>query len=108
LTNNYVSERERQLMGPGPILLIWEEIPESTKMFWLEGLTQEQYDKICAAHGTYINSNENDATMWLNEEFLFNKEGKLKLSTIFQSTMEDTKPMELDRPCTVVVSGFYM
>lgn len=95
-------------MGPGPILLIWEEVPEVTKMFWLEGLSQDAFEKVLAAHGTYVNADdETEATQFV-QEYLFDKEnGKPKFIPIDDSSESD-KPIELERACTVVICGFMM
>lgn len=96
-------------MGPGPVLLIWEEVPESMKMFWLDKLTQAEFEHIVAAHGTFINSDdENEHTRWVMD-FLYDKEsGDLKHSTLFQDELSKTKPVEIERECTIVIAGFLM
>ena len=43
------------------VILIWENIPESTEVFLLKDLTEEEFDIISKCHGMIINVN-NDGT----------------------------------------------
>lgn len=48
-------------------LLIWEEIPEKTRFFVLENLTQTDYEALSSAHGKVINCDEeNDGMKYLS------------------------------------------
>jgi hypothetical protein len=101
----------RLIMGPGAILLIWEEVPDSTKMFLFENLTQEQYDKICSAHGTFINlDNEGDGVRFVNEYIFDAENGKYRFEPILdaQNNITNGKPLYMDRPVTVVWCGFML
>lgn len=43
------------------VILIWENIPESTEVFLLKDLTEEEFDIVSKCHGMIINVN-NDGT----------------------------------------------
>ena len=79
------------------VLLIWEGIPESTKLYLLDG---KMADTAVKAHGCYVNMVDGDpdgAAEALNQAL--EDEGLIPV--------EDTTPMRLP-PVTVVRSGFMM
>ena len=41
------------------ILLVWQEIPESTKFYILENLSEQELDVLAKSHGGLINSTSN-------------------------------------------------
>lgn len=53
------------------ILVIWEDIPERTRMYLVDGLDPEIERKILQAHGNYVNivsdKNNEAAAVWLGE-----------------------------------------
>lgn len=98
-------------MGPGPILLIWEEVPDATKLFLLDDLTQEQFDQVVAAHGTFVNlDNETEATVFVSDLLFDSESGEFRYPPIMDTSkgVDTGKPLKLDRPVTIVLSGFML
>lgn len=98
-------------MSTPAILLIWEEIPESTKVFLLADLDQEDFDKVCAAHGAYANSGDEDDSKkaWWLSSFLYDEKArKLRFDTLYDSDQKGKAPLEIEGEYTVVMSGVMM
>lgn len=56
------------------IILIYEEIPEGTRVYDLNKLTREEYDKVTKCNGRYINDDEMTPEMEWLAEYLVGKE----------------------------------
>ncbi len=91
-----------------PILLIWEEIPENTKLYLLTDLTEEQYAFIIKSNGGIINVADTDDAreVAINElaEFLQDK----KPWYDFQEDGSDRLPGAIDKSVQIVIAGFAM
>ena len=99
-----------------PILLIWEAVPESTKMFWFDDLDLETWNMFIKAHNTHIGMHVNDIA---DEEadkaadsvnrFLWDDEKKgYRFDPIYDSDGPAEPPSEIPCGCVIVVSGFIM
>jgi hypothetical protein len=87
------------------VLLVWEEIPETTRAFDLS-LTKEEYEKILLCHGLFINSSDmNDeqekAIEWL-QEYIEDKK------PVYNDNEEIGAPPKIDASATLIVSGFFL
>jgi hypothetical protein len=94
-------------MEPCSVLLVWEEVPERTLMFKLDGLSASDHARVQKAHGTFINSNENDYTNWLQEYLWDSEKSKYRFDPVFDSQAE-SEPFVVDGTHVVVVAGFVM
>ena len=90
-----------------PVLLVWQEIPDETKLYLFTDLTEGAFNSMLKAHGTYINSdNETEWTNWLSM-FLYDEENQWYR---FEPIMSDgtTEPVEVEslpEGCVIVMSG---
>lgn len=78
------------------VLLIWEEIPESIKLFSLEGELAEMAFK---AHGCYVNMVDGDPNDYADN---------LSQALIDVKDLDQSKPIPFDSFDYVVLSGFLM
>ena len=87
------------------VLIIWEEIPEETKLFVLE-LEGKELEKALKAHGQLVNcsNTETDGADFLSE-FLEDEIPVLSSSKIGKSKAFNVKELNLDY---VVWSGFML
>ena len=93
-------------MGPGSILLIWEEVGESIAVFWLSDLTQDQHDFICAAHDTYLNTESETHNTRFVEDLILDKDGCWRVEPLYVTETSGTiRPPWLPRVCHVVITG---
>jgi len=88
------------------VLLVWEEIPETTKLFMLE-LTDNDYEKILLCHGLFINSSDmseeqEEAMRWLNEDLIINNK------PFYDDTVEISSSNTFIGEFTVIVAGFVL
>lgn len=80
------------------VLLVWEEIPESTKIYLLD-LDGEALAKTLRAHGQIVNSTDNhDEALWLCE-FLVGKQVSGEHAAVYVGDM---------RIDYIVKSGFFL
>ena len=82
------------------ILLIWD-MDSSLKVYLLNVDDIEVYERIKRCHEKYINSNENDALLWLCE-WLPGKSSEI----IFESGEENKVDLPIVPEATLVVCGF--
>lgn len=96
-----------------PVLLIWETIPESTEIYYFDRPTNEEFEHMLGANGSYINCDANEHTEWLSE-FVCDKKSSGELVPIAvsgsdESTCQSGFPaFVIDKPCCVVISGFVL
>lgn len=94
------------------ILVIWEEIPERTRLFLVE-LDKDDATRVKRCHGTFINSNDTEDTHWL-DEYLFNSDTREWRYPDLNDVVDEAdpglfKPLVVEGPLTVVVTGcFYI
>jgi len=89
------------------VLLVWEEIPETTKLFMLD-LNNEEYKKILLCHNKFINSSymnekEEKAMEWLNENVMVNNK-----PFYISDGEEEVEPNTFIGEFTVIMSGFVL
>jgi len=93
------------------ILVIWEEVPERTRIFWLGGLNDKDYDVCLAAHGkTDGIDGEGDEPQALYN-LLFDTAGKPRSNHKLVYDTNSNKvsfPFYFSEPATVIVSGQMM
>jgi hypothetical protein len=87
------------------VLLIWEEVPEETKLYYFDGLTDEEYNKLCMCQNHFINmknvgetDDEAAALNWLNS-WLENKQNYLLSKNV---------PFKCNVTTTVIFAGFLL
>lgn len=86
------------------VLLIWEEVPESTKVYFLTDLTDEEFEKVKKCHGKFCNCSGVPETLWLNQ-YLEDK------SSLVDTAVEPpgTAPiLDSRHGMLIVVSGFVL
>lgn len=91
-----------------PVLLVWQEIPESIKLYLFTDLSEREFNSILKAHGTYINSvDETEYTNWLNNFMYDDESGRMRFEPILDDNSADPKVLgELPEGCVIVLSGF--
>ncbi len=85
------------------IIVVWEEIPEATRIYSLI-VGAETAEKIKAAHGSFINSGDTideKAAEWLNEYLA----GQIPS---IDTRKEHSRIIEVSEPSTIVLSGFIL
>lgn len=78
-------------------LLIWEEIPESTKLYLLDG---ELAELALKAHNQFVNGGDDD-----------DYADRLSVSLEGLEPLDDSQPIainDINEPVNVVISGFIM
>lgn len=92
------------------VLLIWEEVPEATKVYSL-AVNDEEFTKLCACHMKFINlsgqSPEDEANLdWLNN-WITAKKNKIVINTRNEN---DIYPFisEAGGDVTVILTGFIL
>lgn len=92
-----------------PILLIWQEIPDTVKVYFFDNLSDEEYKNMMLANGTYINSNETEETEWLNGWLYDEGSGRSKYEPIAQDSESRPGVVSLiPASCVIVFSGFML
>jgi hypothetical protein len=82
------------------VLIIWEEIPETTRFFALPA-SDEEYEKLVKCHGKFINSDEMTPELeWLNEMILEAEDYEIKT--------KPNDPIQLHDATTVIWTGFIL
>lgn len=77
------------------VLLVWEEVPENTKFYLLDG---ELAELAVRAHGCFVNTD-------------LDPEGNgeaLSEALVNVAALPQTSPMQMTEPVTVVTAGFVM
>lgn len=97
------------------VLLVWEEIPEATKLYLIPEEEAKPYFKyLLEAHDKYINSDDmNEGMQFLNSALASNHEdvekGYEKFATIWAKYRYDEKrPLRDTHITAVFVSGFML
>lgn len=86
-------------MTENQVLLIYEEVPENTRMF-LFPASDRDLERLRLCHDKFINSDDEPELDWMYEQI----EGAWKPFEIFS-----TRPLIIDKaPVTVVLSGFIL
>jgi hypothetical protein len=80
------------------VLLVWEEIPESTKFFMLDG---ELAELALKAHHCFINMVDGDPNEYADQL-------NCKLVELEIEPIDISSPIDIKEPCTVCLAGFLM
>lgn len=67
------------------VIVVWQEIPESTKFVLIVPKDQAEYDLLMSFHNKFINSDENTNELC---DYFFSEDGSLKF-------LPETDPIEL-------------
>lgn len=82
------------------VLIVWEEIPETTR-FFLMPASDEEFEKLTKCHGKFINSDELTPELeWLNEAILEAGDYEIKI--------ERGTPIQIEHEITLVWTGFIL
>jgi len=65
-------------------LIIYQEVPENIKVYYVERVTEDEVRNLNACHGKYINSDEWPESEWLSNWLLTARELKLPHSGYFE------------------------
>jgi len=77
--------------------IVWELVPEETKYFLLENLSDEEMEQIKSAHNVFVNqTGPHDAAKHLHERLLR------------EQPLDSGEPFELPEGVCVVVSGLFL
>lgn len=85
------------------VLLVWEEVPEETKMYYFDDLSAEEYKTMTECQNVMVNQSnltgqQEDALNWLNDWLLGKENDRVNLRAPF--TIQDIDSL------TVIFSGF--
>lgn len=82
---------------PNEVLLVWEEIPETTRFFLLKP-SDDEFEKLVKCHGKFINSDEMTPELeWISEA----------LAEADEFEVDIKKPIHI-QDATVVWTGFVL
>jgi hypothetical protein len=82
------------------VLLIWEEVPEATKVYLLEP-NEEEYELLLQCHGVYLND------IGVPEDHPINNLS-VKLTEWESNLVKFDSPLQLSGDYTVILSGFIL
>lgn len=57
------------------VLVIYEEVPEDTRFFLLQNISEDEYDQLANCHGKYINIDDNADLSYLTGK-IYDEEGE--------------------------------
>jgi len=91
------------------IYLIWELVPDETKIYYLTNLSDEEFERIKKCHGYFVNlpdtpSKVLNALNWLNE-YLTSMEHSVMFST--GAVYGSASPIEI-KDATLVMCGWIL
>lgn len=92
------------------LILIFVEVPESTKVFHGYGLTEDQIFLAEKCHHRYVNAEDDDIPKDAFDLIcqIANGDTPEWLTEFYDSTATDSYPVNINIPdCKIVVCGFY-
>jgi hypothetical protein len=90
------------------IYVLWQLVPETTMLYHLVQLSEDDFEKIKSCHGHYVNSSVDvpdtirNNLLWLNE-YLTNKDS----SMVYSDTSNNLSPVEI-KDCVLVICGWVL
>lgn len=86
-------------------LIVWQNIPESTKLVLVQGLTEKDLETVRNAAGKYVNSGDENDAVFEVQDLVDENDGRQDITELDPDSPVELKGIQID---VMVVCGFLL